>query len=229
MMLNPRPALKMPLLIWVFERGLRLFASFAGPGGFAMKKMFSPSAEAWGGDDEMRLLKEIADGNTFSFEKFYDATSGYVYGYCLKMAKSVPIASELMQEAYIKLWDERRHLREVAYPRAYLFRIASRCVYNYLTNSSKRQQILEIGEAANIVEAELHVHDQYEARELMEQIEAAVQKLPAQQQKVFRMSKYDGSSRNEIAEAMDISISAVDNYLNVALKKVRASLTEVAQ
>ncbi|SIS83846.1 RNA polymerase sigma-70 factor, ECF subfamily [Filimonas lacunae] len=225
-MLNPVQAISPSFTLQAFFRHLiRLFAAaFNLPEGFIGKKHLSPTESTAGSNDEKEWFKAIAAGDPVAFERFYDSTSTRVYSYCLKMTKSVPIATELVQEIYIRLWDEKKYLENVTYPRAYLFRIVSRCLYKYLTNAANRQQIIDLNEASTLITSDTLAHTSYETKELMLLVEKAVVELPAQQQKVFRLSKFEGMSHKDIAGELNISVSAVGLYMVEAMKKVRASL-----
>jgi RNA polymerase sigma-70 factor (ECF subfamily) len=176
------------------------------------------------GVEERELLRAIAGNDADAFRTFYELTSSRVYGYCLKMGKSVQVATELLQETYITLWQGRKHLINVTYPRAYLIRIASRAVYRYLSHKNNSRQILELYEADQLLQPEIAGHVSLETKEILQMIEIAVRQLPPQQQEVFRLNKYEGLSYKEIADQLHISVSTVGNYLDIAMRKVRASV-----
>jgi RNA polymerase sigma-70 factor (ECF subfamily) len=136
----------------------------------------------------------------------------------------VQVATELLQETYITLWQGRKHLVNVTYPRAYLIRIASRAVYRYLSHKNNSRQILELYEADQLLQPEIAGHVSLETKEILQMIEIAVRQLPPQQQEVFRLNKYEGLSYKEIADQLHISVSTVGNYLDIAMRKVRASV-----
>jgi RNA polymerase sigma-70 factor (ECF subfamily) len=176
-------------------------------------------------EEERQLFRDIANNDQEAFRAFYELTSSRVYGYCMKMGKSVPVATELLQETYLTLWKERKYLAEVIYPRAYVVRIASRAVYKYFSKRNNSRQVIELYEADQLLQPlDMAAHASLETKEILQVIENAVRKLPPQQEKVFRMNKLEGFSYKEISEQLGLSISTVGNYLEIAMKKVRASV-----
>ncbi|RXK81757.1 RNA polymerase sigma factor [Filimonas effusa] len=176
-------------------------------------------------EDERELFRKISEqDDQAAFKIFYNLTCSKVYGYCLKVARSVPVATDLLQETYINLWNERKYLSGVIYPRAYAMRIASRAVYRYFSRRNGTHEALDISESEHLLDPELASQVSLETKEILQLIELAVLKLPPQQQQVFRMNKYEGHSYKEIAQHLKLSVSTVSNYLDIAMKKVRASV-----
>jgi RNA polymerase sigma-70 factor (ECF subfamily) len=62
------------------------------------------------------------------------------------------------------------------------------------------------------------------AHESNELISRAIIKLPPQQQLVFKLTKQEGLSREDVARQLHISPNTVKNHLADALKSIRAFL-----
>jgi RNA polymerase sigma factor (sigma-70 family) len=62
------------------------------------------------------------------------------------------------------------------------------------------------------------------ANDLQALLEAAILKLPEKCQVIFRMSRFENASIQEIAERMNISTGTVENYLSQALRYLRSAL-----
>ena len=60
------------------------------------------------------------------------------------------------------------------------------------------------------------------AHELEAFTQKAILKLPKQQQLIFKMSRVDGLSHQEIADQLQISPNTVKNHIVEALKKLRS-------
>jgi RNA polymerase sigma-70 factor (ECF subfamily) len=62
--------------------------------------------------------------------------------------------------------------------------------------------------------------------ELSEQIEQVITALPPRCQEIFRLSRFENLSNKEIAARLNLSISTVENQINIALRALRANLDE---
>ena len=72
--------------------------------------------------------------------------------------------------------------------------------------------------------AESNVEDSIFAREINLLIEMVVSEMPKQRQLIYRMSREEGLSNNEIANMLGISKRSVENQLSLALKEIKQSI-----
>ncbi len=63
-------------------------------------------------------------------------------------------------------------------------------------------------------------------RDIQATIEESIARLPQKQETVFRLSRIENLSIDEIAQRMNLSKHTVENYITAALKTLRASLGE---
>jgi RNA polymerase sigma factor (sigma-70 family) len=172
-------------------------------------------------DADILLFSDIADGNAESFEKFYNGSRGSIFSFCFRAVRNKEIADELVQSAFVKLWLNRRHLKSVLHPNAYMKKLASNLIVDYFL-ALKKNRYSEINEyAINICFCE-DIEEVQDKKNKMNLIYEAVKALPDQQRNVFVMSKLEGRRYKEIADTFNVTVSAVNFNLVEALKKVRA-------
>src|ERR1700733_7140119 len=82
-------------------------------------------------DADLLLFSDIADGSAESFEKFYNGSRSSVFAFCFRAVRDKEIANELVQCAFVKLWLNRRHLKSVFHPNAYMKKLASNVIVDY--------------------------------------------------------------------------------------------------
>lgn len=170
---------------------------------------------------EKTWLKQVAEGNEPAFRALFDAYKDRFFAVARKMTGSVYIAEEMVQETFIVLWNKRALLKKVEQPDSYLFTIFYRCLYKHFKSEAllrkTRNELLPLV-PANTDEAEDPV---WLMEERFSQLEAAIATLPPQQATVYRLSKLEGLSREQVAERMGISENTVKNHLAVALQSLR--------
>jgi RNA polymerase sigma-70 factor (ECF subfamily) len=66
--------------------------------------------------------------------------------------------------------------------------------------------------------------EQFAAEAMQEQIEQTVSRLPVQCRDIFRRSRYEGKSHQEIAQEMNISVRTVETQIYRALKILKKKL-----
>ena len=79
------------------------------------------------------------------------------------------------------------------------------------------------------------VDDRLEERERTEdehteriaRVQAAIESLPEERRKVFKLSRYEGLKYHEIAARMGISVKTVENQMGSALKTLRSELKDL--
>ena len=172
--------------------------------------------------DEKALLLEIANGDEHAFRKLFDLYKERFYAVVLKMTGSDEVAEDIVQDVFMNIWSKRESLVDVENPPSYFFTAVYRKVYHHYRKIALEKRLLQVDpfikESVNTTE------DMVMAHESEKLIFKAITKLPPQQQLVFKLSKQDGLSREEIARQLHISPNTVRNHLADAIKFIRAFL-----
>lgn len=139
-------------------------------------------------------------------------------------------AKEVVQEAFVKLWEIRENLNKDSNLRNFLFTL----VKNNCLNMIKRKQIL-LKHHEKIKWIEMHYQyesltrmggDYLEFNELKEKIDLAIKNLPKHCRVVFEMSRFDELKNIEIAEKLGVTKKTVEAHLTKALKILREDLKD---
>ncbi|MAT55130.1 MAG: RNA polymerase subunit sigma-70 [Saprospirales bacterium] len=134
-------------------------------------------------------------------------------------------AEDLMQEAFLRLWREcERVPAEKA--AAFLFTVAG----NLFLDARKHDQVVlkfqrhAARQTTGVSAPSENPHAQLEHSETLDRIEAALAALPEGQRTVFLMNRMDGMTYNEIAQALELSVKAIEKRMSLALKSLRQAL-----
>ena len=132
------------------------------------------------------------------------------------------LAEDLVQEAFVRLWERRASWREGSAPAPILYTLVRNLALNERRNRTTRRHLLRLqpfgARRAVTPEREL------EGRELGEAIERAVEALPARRREVFRLAWVHGLSYQEVAGVLSITPRTVANQMSSALKELRTVL-----
>ncbi len=156
----------------------------------------------------------------------FDQYHQKLYSFILYKTQSAYLAEEVMQLAFIKLWESRHTLNEEFTVSTQLFRIATTVLIDLL----RKQQAGKIPEQTlpipNIeMVAEQNATTRIDEKELQQKIMDAVNELPPVRRQVFEMSREKGMSYQEIADTLAISVKTVEAHIYKALKQIKKYLT----
>jgi len=171
---------------------------------------------------EREQLLAIASGDIKSFERLFLLYQPKLIFFLKGFLHSEEISRDMAQDIFLSLWMNRERLAEVQSFSSYLFRIARYNVYNYfdrlfIQEKYTVEQVRQMNEGYS-VEEDLFL------KELEARIESAVDQMPPQRQRIFRMSRYEGLSNDEISKQLNISKRTVENHLTAALADLRKVL-----
>lgn len=167
--------------------------------------------------NESFLLQSIATGDEDAFAKLFAGYQQKVAGFVLSIIESREITQEIVQDIFIKVWQQRTGLLEIHNFDAYLFILSKNHTLNYIRkiNRDKKKEtdyktlFPDIGKEQAEIES-----DDYLAL-----IEKATEQLPPQQQRVFKL-RMEGLKNREIASQLSISTDSVTKYQQLAMKSV---------
>jgi RNA polymerase sigma-70 factor (ECF subfamily) len=172
------------------------------------------------------LCGMIRSGDQEAFSILYDRYRNRIYGYSLKLCASPEVALDTVQEVFMKIWLRHEALDPSRPLKAYLFRAARNYVFDYLKKAVHdekfRKRFLETYEEGLSSDHELYTK-QLEALRMN-----AISLLPSQRQLIYKMSKVEGLSNQEIAGHLGISVNTVRDQLVKASRFVRKYLHQHA-
>ena len=132
-------------------------------------------------------------------------------------------AQDVVQEAFIRLWEKREGWRPHGSVRAILFTLTRNAAVDLLRRRQREARMPDHG-PANIPSFGPSPFHQTLEDELNQLVEEAVTRLPARRQEVFRLVRERGLSYKEVATILEIAPQTVANLMALALSDLRLSL-----
>ena len=173
--------------------------------------------------DQSKLLYELSQGSELAFTKLYNEYKNVVFSTALKITKSRILAEEVVQDIFLKIWQNHENLAEITNIENYLFIISRNHIFDMIKKIARDTSIVVDANykstSTNDTEDAIK-DDQYNI--ILNQI---VDQLPPQQQKIYKMAKWDGLSHQKIGEDLGISTETVKKHMAQALKFVRTKIS----
>lgn len=175
---------------------------------------------------ELQLIKAFKNGDTEAFRLLFELHHKRLYSFLFRLLKSKEDAEEIVQDSFLKIWENRENYWE-DYPfESLLFRIARNTSFNYSRKKVNRKVFEDhLNFFTDISE---NSADQYILfQETQTIIESILNGLPPKQKEIFLLQKVEGLSRQEIADKLGISVITVDHQLFKANKQVKDEFKKI--
>lgn len=172
------------------------------------------------GDDEAEFARRIRDGDAHAFRTLFDRHHGALYRYLVHRNVDPDVAEDLVQQAFVTVWERRGTIREDGSLRGLLFRIAMTRALNHFRDTARFTDAEPEAAAGGSAP-----HDPAVARDVRDALQAAVAALPERRRAVFELCVLEGLTYREAAEALEISVKTVENQMVQALRSVREALS----
>lgn len=170
-------------------------------------------------DEEKGLTPEV-------FENIFNAHFKGLTLFSFRYVKDIEAAKEIVQDAFVSLWEKRESIDVSKQVKSYLSTIVYNKSLNYLRDNRKFSQ--ELLKAENLYGFVSYSGSDSEliSSEITGKINSALEMLPEKCREVFKMSRFGDMKYQQIADALNISIKTVEAQMAKALKIMREELAD---
>ncbi len=167
-----------------------------------------------------RWCRKIRDSDTTAFERLYRAQYAPLLRYAHSIVRTEAAAQDVVQQAFMEVWDMRSDLDPDRSLKALLYRIVRNRAYNQKRNEKNRRSKQEEIQRT-MAPAQDDPQGALDAEKLESRLDAWIDDLPERQQEALCLSRFDNLSHDEIAAVMGISPRTVNNHIVRALQRLR--------
>ncbi len=172
------------------------------------------------------IYAKIKNGDQQAFKSFFDAHHQSLFFFLTGKGIAPQEAEDLIQQAFVYIWEKRERIDEHKSLKAYLFQIAYSRMLNLIRDNRKFDDHEPVSELKQTTD---NPASNIENEELNAIIERAVSSMPEKRQHVFRLCFLQEFTYKEAAEFLEVSAKTVENHMGMALKDLRSALSEVAE
>ncbi len=166
------------------------------------------------------LLLQLRAGQMAAFNKLYTMYSPRLYVHLLKFLKSPELVEEVLQEVFVRVWQNRESIVPEKGFNSFLYTIAHNLAINMIKKIN-RDRSLQMEVWASSISYYLHTEENLLDKERMAIMNQAIATLTPKRREILLFCKVEGKSYKEVAELLGISVSTVSNQLVNALQDIR--------
>jgi RNA polymerase sigma-70 factor (ECF subfamily) len=174
---------------------------------------------------DKELMREIKADNMLAFDTLYNRYSKKVYQFGEAILRSQGESENLMQDVFLKLWENRHQVQKDSSVKYYLFTTTYNSAISIIRKKAREAEYMDYLKSIQVVDPG-PVDTELEYKELSEKLEEAIGRLPGRQREVYVLHKIKGLKYGEIAEQLNISVNTVENHMARALRAVRKQLID---
>lgn len=176
------------------------------------------------------LFLKIKDDDQTAFEIVFLRYYAHLCSYANSILGSKDTSEEVVQELFVKLWENRKNIEITTSLKAYLYRTTHNQCLNQIESWKIRNAYVKN-------HAQVHEHNivpfsgdypiaNLIVRELEDKINDSIKSLPEQCREIFLLIRVHNKSYQEVANRLNISINTVKTQMQRAVFKMKDMLQE---
>jgi RNA polymerase sigma-70 factor (ECF subfamily) len=193
------------------------------------------AAGDFGQMDDATIMLELRTGNMAGFDYLIQKYRKPIIHFMYRMVRNQPVAEELAQEVFLRVYRSRETYRAEARFSTWLYRIATNLGVNYARDTRHERAAStvyldevdsETGTTPDVPDSTPGVEANLLRQERMNAIREHVMALPERQRMAVLMHKYEGMDYKQIGEVLKLSESATKSLLFRAYQTLRDKLKD---
>jgi RNA polymerase sigma-70 factor, ECF subfamily len=180
--------------------------------------------------EEACLLAQIGVGDTNAFRKLYDRYSTPLFSLGLRMLKNPSEAEEALQDTFVKVWKNAAYYdARKSRPFTWAVTIMRRTCIDRIRKLNRGPEVTTFEPEQDQEWATTEsVRETVALNETRNQVEDALENVPAKQKKALELALFSGMTHSEIASVLEQPLGTVKSWLKRGLFQLRNTLTETA-
>ena len=171
--------------------------------------------------EEQEILIKLRDPETrnYGFNLMVRHYQERVYWHIRKMVIDHDDTDDIVQDTFIKVWNNLDKFREDSSLYTWIYKIATNECLNFL-NKKKRRFFMPINDVGKELSGKIDSGSHISGDEIQMKLQKALLKLPDKQRMVFNMKYFDDMRFDQISEITGTSVGALKASYHHAVKKV---------
>lgn len=186
----------------------------------------TPMATKKGNSDQI-IWENFLCGDDEAYTYIYREYSQALYAYGMHFTSDKGLVEDCIQDVFIKIFQNRRHLQSTDNIKLYLFIALKNKLFNIFRKDIKYSQIDSL---EPVFAAEYTIEDEIIENEreqfLNEKMIRMLEVLSPRQKEIIYYRFVEGLSYEEICQIMDMNYQSTQNLIQRSLKKLRTTFSQ---
>jgi RNA polymerase sigma-19 factor, ECF subfamily len=170
------------------------------------------------------LILLLKEGNMVAFDTIYEKYCRRLFGFVVRYVKLESDAEEIVQDVFVKIWENRERIDAYSSFDSYLFTISYNSAISLLRKRIHEKKYLEHLRYVQQEYSAPELTDELYFNELNRTIQSLLAELTPRQKEIYRLSREEGLTHDEIAKKLGISINTVKNHMVSVLSFLRSNM-----
>ena len=174
------------------------------------------------------LIINVKKGDLEAFHLLYSKYRNKVFFFSWSYLKSKDKAEDIVQDVFARVWEKRDHLDERFSLNNYIFTITRNIVLNQI-RGLKYDIVYRKNYLSRSTGSEYHENSTLDSvifNDLIYFMKNEIEKLPPGMKRIYKLSRLQFLSNEEIACSQNLSIRTVENQIYRAVSKLKNKLIE---
>ena len=172
--------------------------------------------------DDGALLSAAARRNRAAFARLVARHYDMVHRVTWRITSGHTDTEDIVQDAFLKLWNNPLQVRDSGALRSWLIRVAS----NLAIDRARRKSPLDIDSLPEPDDDAPSALERTIAQGSANQVDRAIASLPDRQRLALVLVHFEGQSNIQAAAAMEVSVEAIESLLGRARRALKERLKD---
>ncbi|TAE77610.1 MAG: RNA polymerase sigma-70 factor [Bacteroidetes bacterium] len=169
------------------------------------------------------LFEEVKNNNRTAYEMLFRQFYAPLVRFAKEILKDKDRAEDMVQEVFVKVWEKRHQINIETGIKPYLYMaVKNHCLSALRVEERNVFLADELGDDIRVSSNQADL--QTNTIHLKQHIAEAIEKLPPKCALIFKMSRFEEKTYQEIADALELSVKTIENQMGRALQLLRTHL-----
>ena len=166
-----------------------------------------------------QLYKDLQENDPLAWRQIINLYSDRLYAYAMSLSSDHDVASDIVQQVFISLFESKDRLDPQYSLKSFLYR----STYNLFVDNYRKKKSMSIlhEQYYHMLEQFVTNTDEEDCLKKVNILNDLIETLPLKTKEVFTLSKHNGLTNLEISEILDISVKTVEGHITRAFKLLR--------